>query len=151
MLAAPLQRRKPFEACVALLQRKIDPSAILETPRVIVFLDDALVGAIGVLLRLDHQVEAVLRRAVGDRFVALSVSQPAGPIVIVGALTQMHRDARDTPDVVERDEALLADDDRAAGLEDGTLPCGLEEIGDLALLDESKRGSLGHRSILPGT
>jgi hypothetical protein len=89
VLAARFHRRKTFESGVALLEGKIDPAARLEAPAFVVLFDCALVGAVRMLLRLDHQVKPAGAASERDRLVALSLACGADPFVIVGFGTQM--------------------------------------------------------------
>src|SRR4051794_5212165 len=126
-----------FHAGVALLERHFDPAAPLEPPLVVALVDHRLVAAVGMLLRLDQQVEAPPGRAVGDVLVAVAVAAAAEPGVARRFGRQAGIDPRDLADVVEDDviRAVLPDD--AARLEHAAAPGRRDQIGEPALFHET--------------
>ena len=119
----------------------------LETPAIVVFLDRSLERAVGVLLRLDHQIEPSGAAAVGDGFVALALPIGADPTVVVGLEPQMCSDSCDAAHVVERHKTMGAVCNDTAGFEDGTRSRRVEKVGELTLSHEPQYGMFRHGMI----
>src|SRR5687767_8982165 len=112
-----LHRGQRFEARIALLEWKIDPSSAPEPPVFIVFGDSRLERAVGMLLRFDEEIEPSGCAAVGDPFVALALPAGTDPLVIVRLEPQVRGDPRYAADVVEHNEAAIVRHEHIACLE----------------------------------
>ena len=147
MLPAKFHRRETFESSVALLEGKIDPPARLEAPALVVLFDRSLERAVGMLLRLDHQVEPACAAAERDRLVAFSLPGGADPFVIARFGTQMGRYAHDTADIVEDNKTVGAVGNDAAGLEHCARPRRGDKVGELAFSQQPEDRRFCHRPL----
>src|SRR5687767_6421707 len=74
LLLAPPHRAQPFEAGVALLELNVDPPPPFVLCRFVALVDERLIGAVGMFLGLDEQVEAARVSAEGDVLVSLAIA-----------------------------------------------------------------------------
>ena len=79
ILLAPPHDAQPLETPVALLERKVDPPPPFVLCGLVALVDERLIGAVGMLLGLDEQVEAARVLAEGDVFVSFAVPLPPEP------------------------------------------------------------------------
>src|SRR2546427_12888195 len=136
VLPAPPYGAQPLETGVALLERKVDPPPPLVPCGLVALVDERLIGAVGMFLRLDEQVEARRVSAEGDVFVSFAVPLPSEPGMPLRSGLEVAMDPGDTPDVVEDDVVVRAFGDHSARLEHAVGGRRADELGELAFGDE---------------
>src|SRR4029453_6040286 len=103
ILPLPSHGRKALEARVPLLEWKRDPPAAFVVGTLIALVDQGLVFAVGVFLRLYKEIKTARVFAEGDVFVSFAFTPASEPRMLRRPRLQAAMNSRNPPHVVEDD------------------------------------------------